>query len=511
MKKWLRENNLEPGNGDPVHDLTQGDANYLLSVFAQALVASGIVSNIDTTLLEAKEREAEEKMEDDEEEEEDLSGQVDYLEHDLDLIDAVLVTNSDGSQELHAPESKVVPPSELKISTKPAMNMPAHLKPAMIDTSPREHESVEKTTEGILAMLHNLKNTPSPKFDDREKSAEDGGGTSKRVRKRKTDPDFQETVPGASTSKGKKKQRFSNLTVDKPISVNEGSTSPSSKALYALQMALDQQKKIPSSSSSSAPSIVMTDFKVPLTLLPHFEYLNEKAQKNLFQQLIHRFQSSSITPRNANINTPRWNHGGVLGLGVGIGINGPETPRFDEPINPDCFADHERSMFGFSPTAAGGGADGGVHPLDELIGDVDDKRTSKFKGVRLSSPSSAANGVKPSSPSLISSSTQPVPLSNEESAVEISVMIALQIITKSNIADKLLQLLISSDTTIPNFPPSTKSSNSLGIVVDEFPVPQAPTSSLSRSKDSPASKELDNLIAQAVSSGENLQMFSEGT
>ena len=46
MKKWLKENNLEPGNGDPVHDLTQGDANYLLSVFAEALVASEVVGNL---------------------------------------------------------------------------------------------------------------------------------------------------------------------------------------------------------------------------------------------------------------------------------------------------------------------------------------------------------------------------------------------------------------------------------------------------------------------------------
>ena len=203
MKKWLKENNLEPGNGDPVHDLTQGDANYLLSVFAQALVASGIVSNIDTSLLEAREREAEEKAEEEEDDDEDFTSErVDYLEQDLNLMDAELVTNSDGSQELLVPDSKMSNSSSI-VANKPAYmaKMPAHLKPAMIDTSPRETDSVEKTTEGILAMLHTLKNTPSPKYD-KEKSV---SGTSKRVRKRKTDPDFQEPILGASGNKGKKK------------------------------------------------------------------------------------------------------------------------------------------------------------------------------------------------------------------------------------------------------------------------------------------------------------------
>ena len=512
MKKWLKENNLEPGNGDPVHDLTQGDANYLLAVFSQALVDSGIVSNIDTSLLEAKEREAEEKVEERDEDDDDFpDGQVDYLEHDLDLIDAELVTNSDGSQELRVPTPSS---SSAAAASKPGYmaKMPAHLKPAMIDTSPRENDSVEKTTEGILAMLHNLKNTPSPKYNDKDKSTD---GTNKRVRKRKVDPDFQEpTRGGASGNKGKKKQRFANLTVNNDNACN----SPTSKALYALQNALDQEKSS-SSSSSSAPLSVVTEFsKVPLTLLPYFMHLNENAKKNLLQQLIQRFQSSSITPRNANINTPRWNHGGVLGLGVGIGINGPETPRFDEPINPDCFADHERSMLGLSPIAATT-SEGKTNALDDFMGDVDDKRTSKFKGMRLSSPSSAtANGTKSQSPSQASVSiAPPSSISHEESAIEIAVVIALQIISRSSTADKLLQMLISSDTSVPNFPPSTKNSLSLGIMTGEFPVPVAPPLSI-RSKESPASKELDNLIAQVVrgtvgldrtSSADNL-MFAEG-
>ena len=497
MKKWLKENNLEPGNGDPVHDLTQGDANYLLSVFAEALVASEVVGNIDTSLLEAKAKEAEDNKDEDDDDDDDDEfgdGHVDYLEHDLDLMEAELVTNSDGSQELRMPESKMSvssSSSSFEVVSKPAYmaRMPAHLKPAMIDTSPRDGDSVEKTTEGILAMLHTLKNTPSPKYAD-----DKAEGTGKRVRKRKVDPDFQEPTRGTSGgNKSKKKQRFSNLIVDDG-GASYGCTSPTSKALNALQVALDQQKSSSSSSSSTTSSSSSSaDFKVPLMLLPHFKHLNEAAQKNLLQQLIQRFQASSITPRNANINTPRWNHGGVLGLGVGIGINGPETPRFDEPINPDCFANDEKTMFGLSPTAAGS--------VDDLIGDVDDKRTSKFKGVRLSSPSSAStSGLKSQSPLQASTVSAPgmAASNNEESAIEIAVMIALQVISKSSTADKLLQMLIASDTSIPTFPPSTKNSISLGIVTDEFPVPEAPVSM--RGKDSPASKELDNLIAQAVRS-----------
>ena len=194
-------------NGDPVHDLTQGDANYLLSVFAEALVASEVVGNIDTSLLEAKAKEAEEKKDEDDDDDDDDEfgdGHVDYLEHDLDLMEAELVTNSDGSQELRMPESKMSvssSSSSFEVVSKPAYmaRMPAHLKPAMIDTSPRDGDSVEKTTEGILAMLHTLKNTPSPKYAD-----DKAEGTGKKYERERLTPTSKNPQEGHRGNKAKR-------------------------------------------------------------------------------------------------------------------------------------------------------------------------------------------------------------------------------------------------------------------------------------------------------------------
>jgi hypothetical protein len=170
----------------------------------------------------------------------------------------------------------------------------------------------------------------------------------------------------------------------------------------------------------------------------------------LIRQLIERFQRTSITPRQATLATPRWNFGGILGLGVGIGINGPETPHLNDSVYPDCFSNDEFSDFLSSITPSFMSSSNNnlsssnaldddmnlfnkdlIQPSSEDYIEIDeDKRRRKFKGVRLSSE-------------LISSTSSP--FNADDSSIEVAVMVAHQIISKSTNADKLLRMLTSDE------------------------------------------------------------------
>jgi hypothetical protein len=316
-------------------------------------------------------------------------------------------------------------------------------------------------------MLHHLKNTPSPKVQ----GSSDGTKSSKQPKKKRS---FVDSAGSSSVNASidKPKRLKTKLTIDSHSeSVSSGRrnefSSPVSRAMMLLNTALHQSPRSQTLAHGSESE------NVPLHLLSHFRYLNEAAQRNLLMQLIERFQRTSITPRNANINTPRWGNGGVLGFGPGMGINGPETPHLGDMIDPNCFEDFS----GPSTTdqASVHHDDFSMHtvPMDPLH---DDKRRSKFKGIRLGS-----------------SNTQ----NSEEAAVEVAAVVAQQIISKTSVSEKLLKMLIDDKPQSPHDLNSSKSfsiseilntlsSSSSGVSGDgastsssssnnEFPIPLRPS------------------------------------
>lgn len=79
--------------------------------------------------------------------------------------------------------------------------------------------------------------------------------------------------------------------------------SPVSRALHYIRMSVPEDS---------------AEDRVPLDMLPYFKLLNEKAQRNLMQQLIEKLQRTSITPRDTLMSTPRMNpFGGYEDLGGG--------------------------------------------------------------------------------------------------------------------------------------------------------------------------------------------------
>jgi hypothetical protein len=511
MKRWLSDNNLEPGDGIPVHDLGSGfDANNTLSVFAQELVDNNIVSEIDTTLLEmsptaeVNEREDDDDDDDDADVEDEKNGDEDADDSlERDEVNEVLegdvrnsIEKSKSSQKRLSSSSVIAPvaSSATKHKGDGLRGMPAHLRPPVIDTSPRHDKACDdQTTDNIIALLNHMKNTPSPMDKQRKK---DNGSPDK-------DSLTQSKKRRAVTSSGKGSASSSNInasmektkrlkkhhpTIDTNSDtfsrgLHGGGSSPAvARAMQLLNTSLRQSPK----SQTESLRRSCTEENVPLQLLEHFKYLNEVAQRNLLMQLIERFQRTSITPKNANINTPRWGHGGILGLGPGIGINGPETPHLGE-IDPNCFEDFSSSA---TPMAGGDVSRSqseefqmSTNTMDHLR--HDDKRRSKFKGIRL------GTGFTQNS---------------EDAAIELAAVVAQQIISKTAVSDKLLHLLLSEEkfssphgSNIPrtfslseilSSLSATNSSSSSSILGGstsgyyEFAVPKLPTSRGSRDRTS---------------------------
>jgi len=122
MKKWLKENDLEPGTGVPIHDLSLGDGNYYLSVFAQALMASGIVAEIDMSLLEAGD--------DDDDDDGDGDYDRDELEKEVKGNEGAAVAGASSSSSSSSSQPTIAAPQQARSSSM--SRMPEHLVSATL-------------------------------------------------------------------------------------------------------------------------------------------------------------------------------------------------------------------------------------------------------------------------------------------------------------------------------------------------------------------------------------------
>jgi hypothetical protein len=109
--------------------------------------------------------------------------------------------------------------------------------------------------------------------------------------------------------------------------------SPSIAALERLQSILD---------SEGATSARAASDSVPLDGLKFFEYLRPDAQRSLMQQLVAKFQRTSITPRNFILmNTPKYApHVASYINEIITEYSGGQPPSLDE-VGPNCFEDFD--------------------------------------------------------------------------------------------------------------------------------------------------------------------------
>jgi hypothetical protein len=253
-------------------------------------------------------------------------------------------------------------------SSKPLkkVSLPAHLRPPSINTSPRDISDCND--DKIIAMLHHLKNSPtptsvqsnvskdsnenthfsgtiprendfspdskdpSPYNNDNECNSVDYSSAKRGNKRNLTETiegqslssnsnednksDFKVPFSASSDSKrvkgpGRPKGSFKNkhmLTLDtKTVDFYFGTREGSqSPTSRALRLLYSSLQQKNSSSSTQNSFVLTEDEPVPLQILPYFKYLSETSQRSLMRQLIEKFQRTTITPRNASLFTPRF-------------------------------------------------------------------------------------------------------------------------------------------------------------------------------------------------------------
>lgn len=106
--------------------------------------------------------------------------------------------------------------------------------------------------------------------------------------------------------------------------------TPTSQALKRLYTSLQYQ--------IDSDDVPCEGDQIPLSILPHFNKLNESGQKSLMRQLIERVQRTNTTPRNIVLTNSRGNSEVepistdpdfmAMGMGVLQGSLGLDSPRF---------------------------------------------------------------------------------------------------------------------------------------------------------------------------------------
>ena len=295
MKRWLKDKSLTPGSGQPQVgcDLSVGDPDLALAAFLHSMVAVGDISpdlvqetinTLETTALNAEEEEnqnatangygngdttTEERLPRGKKKrknnatgnskKKDALNKRSQQRNNHELYPICHDVHINGNLEHH---DVILDDSNLPFDDRVAMNtlmnsMPDHLRPPMIQTSPRDTDSEALTASKLVFMLHHLKNTPSPSNDSGR-------------------------------------------------SIDDNADQLSGSAILSRVQKVMQKK-----------GLTKAEEDIPVGLLPHFLRLNESAQLKLMEQIVEYLQRTSITPRNATLSTPRvgFQHGwGVLSL-----------------------------------------------------------------------------------------------------------------------------------------------------------------------------------------------------
>ena len=274
MRRWLKDRNLTPGNGQPIRDLSiAGGLESTIADFHVALAAAG-VQGIDASAL---------------------------LVSESDGDDVEDVSKSSKKRKSGARNNSYMESSESKPNLT-SSRMPAHLRPPGILTSAGH---ANDTNQRIVELLGQQNSSPEMAFNAR--------GTRTRSRAGRVTRDAQDQYSSTYVYYGMSNANTGSYMDDAepeqlqlPPPTDSAGPSPVSRSLARLQACVAVAQEF----AAAAVAANATPEPVPITLLSHFHFLNEKAQKDLMRQLVERFQRTNATPRGNEsiLPTPRFEH-----------------------------------------------------------------------------------------------------------------------------------------------------------------------------------------------------------
>lgn len=313
-----------------------------------------------------------------------------------------------------------------KLSKSSSKSIPAHLRPAIINTDVRNGDS----SLLLIDMLNNLKSTPSPLHE--------------LVIKQK------------KGKKGKKDQiQVNNLWPTIGTDIN----SSVARAHQMIQESLKYAKGKKKAKKSKEKVIHEGNQFVPFSLLSEYLSLGEATQLQVVQQLIERFQRTSCTPRNAMLPTPRVDGINdtdlfamdILGSPRGFSMMGPfaDTNVFEIPED-DIMTSH--TPMGISsnwPSLS----DSLPSPLSVKV----------HTNMISSQPTSTRSSKFQSSLSQLDTSERGSINAHifDDAAVDAAVAVVIEIVTKSPQAEQFLKLLSTENIGGSSAPTSTMAQSSM--------------------------------------------------
>mmetsp|Transcript_3885 Transcript_3885/g.6081 ORF Transcript_3885/g.6081 Transcript_3885/m.6081 type:complete len:679 (-) Transcript_3885:141-2177(-) len=200
-------------------------------------------------------------------------------------------------------------------------------------------------------------------------------------------------------------------------------SSPPSPTTRAMNMLLPLMQQHQQNKAHSAGTGSQSGDELPLQILPYFRFLNESAQRSVMRKLIERFQRTSYTPRYASLATPRY------GITTGLG----SARAMSEAVDPDCFDKVD------TVALSDGGRDGSCDAKERCR-----KRPRFSSDASCSDESPASNSdTPPNGPTRSQSSML------DDAVIEAAVAVVLQLACHSTSAEQILQVLIGNTPDSP--------------------------------------------------------------
>eukprot|EP00981_Chlorochromonas_danica_P001569 scaffold341_cov154-Ochromonas_danica.AAC.13 len=340
MKKWLKDRNLQPGPCVSTH----ADMFEALTEFKKELMTAGVSLNVDANTA-LNQRGDTSSSSDDESENEKVpkhkgkNGDDTAAKKRPNAAKGTNGQNGQGKEKVAKTvkvEAAVTVPIVEEVD-KPGdvnrMQLPPSLRPQPIiisSNNPNSLSSVvhfgglsqpDDTTHAMANLLYQLRKSPMHADLNGPAGAQSAANN----------------VAGS-----KRRREEDGNGIDLPTKAS----SPTLTALDRLKNILEtrRQDAIATSDAWGSSSAASSSFAsgVPMESLRYFEFLSNDAQINLMQQLISKFQRTSVTPRNFILMaTPKYTpHAAKYVRDMIAEYNGGQLPSLEE-VGPNCFEEFD--------------------------------------------------------------------------------------------------------------------------------------------------------------------------
>lgn len=365
MRKWLKDRELGPGPASSIH----ADMLQAVSEFKKELAAAGVELLVDASAALSGAQGY--SSEDDEQSDGEKDKPAPAVEQPPSKPAEPRLTGKKrqllakvATEEQQRKECRTADDEENATSASSSSSFTVHDAPGkqMIPQSLRPQPIIigagqtasssvnfaqtvsaqDESAQAMATLLYQLKKSPMHGHQlqpSNSQSAPVGTGDYfNNKRKREEDSSI---APGSSTITTSSMSKIANPTLI---------------ALERLTAMLELKKTTADSSNASVASAGQWkggDGNVPLECLRYFEHLHRDAQQNVMQQVVAKFQRTSVTPRNFILmNTPKYTPHAAKYIGEIIAeCNGGMLPSLEE-VGPNCFDDDEEDSSSMPPPYA---------------------------------------------------------------------------------------------------------------------------------------------------------------